>query len=68
MTRGRSAERQVLHFLEIKPQELIELLERKMVHVGLLSREPFTAQHFPAPVQVIIERRGANIRAARVLL
>src|SRR5450755_3877725 len=68
MARRRSAKRQVFHFLEIKAQKPIELSKGKVVDVCLLSREPFTPIHLPTPMQMIVQRDGPDIGAARFLL
>ena len=37
------------------------------MHVGLFAGEPFSALHFPAPMNMIIERRGTDVGAGRFL-
>ena len=68
MARRRSAERQVFHFLEIKPKEPVELAEGKMMHMGLLAGKPLPAKYFPAPMQVIIQWSRADVHARRLFL
>ena len=53
---------------EVEPEQPVEFVEGEMVDVSLLTGKAFATQDFPAAMQVVIERDGADEAATRMLL
>ena len=61
---GGAAQRQVMNGLEIESKQAVELVERKVMNMSLFSGKSFPAENFPAAMQMVVERHGADVRAA----